>query len=77
MAAAFSPQRNWFCPWLPHSKKQSLGKTIWFGKRVFFVVFLFWVFFKLASHLSVYEIHLPTEKKKNQANTEMSSFSSE
>lgn len=65
MAAAFSPQRNWFCPWLPHSKSKVWVKLFGLAEGVFlwFLFLFFWFFFKLASLLSAYEIHLLAEKK--------------
>lgn len=56
MAGAFSPQRNWFCPWLPHSKSKVCVKLFGLVQGFFFIL-------KLTILLLVYEIHLPAEKE--------------
>lgn len=58
MAGAFSPQRNWFCPWLPHSKSKVCVKLFALTEGFFFFFFL-----KITILLLVYEIHLPAEKE--------------
>lgn len=55
MAGAFSPQRNWFCPWLPHSKSKVCVKLFGLVEGFFC--------FEVNNSLSVYEIHLPAEKE--------------